>query len=326
MDKVTVLVAAFNAAPYLNRCLSSLAGQTHTDIEVICIDDASTDGTPKIFNDMTARDIRFHAIRLAENCGQAHARNIGLAAATGKYVCMLDADDWFSPDAIEQAVAVFKRHENTDSVLFDLVMEQDNRHEHYAMPAFDTLTGKEAFCMSLTWSIHGLYMTRTEIHKQFPFDESCRLYSDDNTTRLHYLASREVRRCGGQYHYLQHAESATHKVSPRRYELLRANESMRAQMEAMGVDPKLTATYEEQRWLNLIDTYMFHHCHAHKLSRAEREHGLRELKRIWLSIDRTALPRNLTSKFGYRPMASWPLFRLQEWAYFTLRAMAGKNR
>ena len=326
MDKVTVLMAAYNAGEFIARGLNSLARQTHTDIEVICIDDASTDNTPDILDGYTARDSRFHTIHLPENGGQAHARNAGLAVATGEYVCMLDADDWLSPNAIELAVAEFHKCGDTDCVLFDVVMEHGTRSEHYPMPDFTTLPGEEAFRLSLTWRIHGIYMTRAEIHKRYPYDESCRLYSDDNTTRLHYLASRKVGRCGGQYHYLQHGQSATHAVSAKRFDRLRADVSMKKQMETMGVDNEVIAGYESQRWLNLIDAYMFYHCHGKELTPNERAFGMAEMEKAWRDIDRAALPTSLSRKPGHWPMPTWRLFLMQEWAYFTLRDAFGRNR
>lgn len=326
MDKVTVLMAAYNAGEFIARGLDSLARQTHTDIEVICIDDASTDNTPDILDGYAARDCRFHTIHLPENGGQAHARNAGLAVATGEYVCMLDADDWLSPNAIELAVAEFHKCGDTDCVLFDVVMEHGTRSEHYPMPDFTTLHGEEAFRLSLTWRIHGIYMTRAEIHKRYPYDESCRLYSDDNTTRLHYLASRKVGRCGGQYHYLQHGQSATHAVSAKRFDRLRADVSMKKQMETMGVDNEVIAGYESQRWLNLIDAYMFYHCHGKELTPNERAFGMAEMEKAWRDIDRAALPTSLSRKPGHWPMPTWRLFLMQEWAYFTLRDAFGRNR
>ena len=326
MDKVTVLMAAYNAGEFIARGLDSLARQTHTDIEVICIDDASTDNTPDILDGYTARDSRFHTIHLPENGGQAHARNAGLAVATGEYVCMLDADDWLSPNAIELAVAEFHKCGDTDCVLFDVVMEHGTRSEHYPMPDFTTLPGEEAFRLSLTWRIHGIYMTRAEIHKRYPYDESCRLYSDDNTTRLHYLASRKVGRCGGQYHYLQHGQSATHAVSAKRFDRLRADVSMKKQMETMGVDNEVIAGYESQRWLNLIDAYMFYHCHGKELTPNERAFGMAEMEKAWRDIDRAALPTSLSRKPGHWPMPTWRLFLMQEWAYFTLRGLLGRNK
>lgn len=325
MPKISVLVAVYNAEKWLPKCLDSLLSQTYADIQIICIDDGSTDGSLALLHDYAARDDRIEVIALPENGGQAHARNEGLKRAQGDYVCMLDADDWFSPDAFEKAMAAFDR--DTDCVLFDVVMwYDDHREELYQMPAFDALTGMDAFMLSLDWQIHGLYMVRAAIHQQHPYDETCRLFSDDNTTRIHYLCSRQVRRCGGRYYYRQHQGSATHGNSVRRFDYLKANESMHRQMQALNVSQKAVDEYENHRWLNMIDVYMFYHVHGRELSPADRKYGFSELCRTWRTIDRRALKKETITKFGYRPCQSWRMFRLQEWLYFTLRGLLGKNR
>lgn len=324
MAEVTVLVAVYNAAAFLPRCLDSLTGQSLGDIQIVCIDDGSTDGSLQVLNDYAHRDRRIEVIHLAENGGQAHARNVGLRQARGRYVCMVDADDWLSADALELLCAAFDGE--TDCVLFDVVkVYPDGREELYPMPAFETLTGLEAFRLSLTWQIHGLYGVRLDIHQEQPYDETCRAYSDDNTTRLHYLASRQVRRCTGRYYYRQHAASVTHAASVRRFDYLRANESMRRQMIEQDVDPVLLDLYENHRWLNLVDVYMFYHVHGRELPAADRRYGLSLLHHTWATIDRHALRKETTAKFGYRPCSTFRLFRLQEWLYFTLRGLFHKN-
>lgn len=323
MAKVSVLVAVYNASAYLRQCLDSLLHQTHDDIQVICVDDCSTDDSLSILHHYSALDKRVEVYHLDSNQGQAHARNIALKHATGEYICMLDSDDWFSADALEKAVSAFDV--NTGCVLFDVLMEWGDCTERYEMPKFNTLTGDEAFRLSLTWQIHGLYMVRASIHRQHPYDETCRLYSDDNTTRIHYLVSRNVRQCRGEYHYRQNPLSSTHTVSVRRFDYLRANESMKKQMLSHGVSHDALCVYENHRWLNLIDVYMFYHCHGAQLNSDERRYGLNELCRIWSTIDRSMLNKKTITKFGYRPMSSWLMFRVQEWLYFTLRGILGRN-
>ena len=322
MPEVTVLVAVYNAAGFLPECLDSLLGQTLRDIQIICIDDGSTDASPEVLADYARRDPRIEVIRLDENGGQAHARNVGLQHATGRFICMLDADDWFAADALQLMVAAFD--DDTDCVLFDLVSVYGDRREPYPMASFGTMSGHEAFRLSLTWKIHGLYGVRAGIHRRYPYDETCRAYSDDNTTRLHYLASRQVRRCPGVYYYRQHDSSVTHQVSVRRFDYLRANESMRRQMLSLGVGQDLLALYENHRWLNLVGVYMFYHVHGRELSSADRQYGLQLLHHTWATIDRLALEPATITKFGYRPCATFRLFRLQEWLYFTLRGLLGR--
>ena len=323
MTKVTVLVAAYNAAPFLPKCLDSLMNQTLHDIQVVCVDDASTDQTLQVLNQYALRDLRIDIVRLDKNHGPAYARNEGLKLAKGEFVCMVDADDWLSADALQKAVEAFD--DETDCVLFDVVMYDEGRETHYPLPPYTSLSGAEAFRLSLDWQLHGLYMIRADIHMRYPYDATCRLFSDDNTTRVHYLASRRVSRCTGCYYYRQHAASSTHKVSVRRFDYLKANESMRRQMQDMGVSQALINEYENHRWLNLIDVYMFWHVHGRELPLSDRQYGLQELRRAWDNVDRTALNKKTTAKFGYRPCRSWQQFRLQEWLYFTLRGFLGKN-
>ena len=324
MPSVTILVAVYNAAPFLPYCLQSLQRQTFRDIQIICIDDASTDNSPEIINEYAKHDTRIVPVFLDENHGQAYARNIGLQKAKGDIICMVDADDWISSDALELLVAAFD--DQTDCVLFEVVKVFDNdTQELYALPPFETLTGKEAFRLSLTWKIHGIYGIRAHIHRLYPYDDSCRTYSDDNTTRLHYLSSRQVRCCKGIYYYRQRSNSVTHQISVRRFDYLRATESMHRQMKDHSIDRQLLHLYENQRWLILVGVYMFYHVHGHQLSDEDRKFGLQELRRCWQLIDRHALTSETTHKFGYYPCCCWTFFRIQEWIYFTLRGFLGKN-
>ena len=325
MAKVTVLMACWNAAKYVEQSLDSLLRQTHHDFQVVCVDDASTDQTLNILRRYAQQDSRIQVVALGKNGGQAHARNVALAKAEGEYVCMLDSDDWLSPEALAQATAVLDTYPETDCVLFQVEEVYDDHTRRYPLPAFERMTGEEAFEASLTWTLHGLYMVRADLHRQYPYDETTRAYSDDNTTRIHYLHSREVRQCAGVYYYRQHPASVTHGVSVRRFDYLRANESMRRQMEEAGADNRLLGIYERMRWLNLIDTYMFYYCHKNELSAADRAYGLTEMRRVWSSVETGRIPRSLRLKPGYMPLRPWWLFRLQEETYFTLRKWLGKN-
>ena len=324
MTKVTVRVAVYNASTFLKECLDSLLMQTLRDIQIVCVDDCSTDNSLDILRQYAEQDDRIEVIHLDENHGQAYARNEGLKYVKGEFVCMLDSDDTYAPDALELAVKGFEQ-EGVDAVLFDVSMDYPNHSEIYPLPDFEWLTGENAFRMSLTWQIHGIYMVRTDIHQRFPYDTTCRLYSDDNTTRMHYLHSRRVGRCRGSYHYRQHEASATHQVNVRRFDYLRANESMKSQLLQLKASRDILAEYENHRWLNLVGIYMFYFVHGKKLKEDERRWGLQELHRAWKTFDRSLLDKQTVRKFGYMVMPTWTLFRVEEWLYFTIRGLLGKN-
>ena len=91
---LSVLVAVHNSSQWLPQCLDSLRYNTYKDIEVIAVDDCSTDNSLQILNSYAAADSRFKVIHLDKNGGAAHARNIALQHATGEWAMMLDSDDW----------------------------------------------------------------------------------------------------------------------------------------------------------------------------------------------------------------------------------------
>lgn len=321
MTKISVLVAVYNSENFLHKCLDSLVNQTLSDIQIICIDDASTDSSLDILNEYSECDGRIEVIHLEKNVGQAKARNIGLKKATGEYICFLDSDDWFSENALQNVVNVFENNAKTDAVLFRVInCYEDNRMEEYPMPIFDVLKGEEAFEASLTWKIHGVYVVKASIHKEYPYDDTTKAYSDDNTTRLHYLRSREVRCSNGVYYYRQNPKSVTHAVNVRRFDYLRANCSMKKQLKQIGVSDRILDIYENVRWLNIIDVYMFYYKHREQLGHINSKHGLKEIKHYWKSIEIKRLSFRNRMKFGYIPFHfSWTVFRIQEELYFFLK-------
>lgn len=319
--KVSILVAVYNAVATLDRCISSLIGQTYRNVEFICVDDASTDTSLSLLQSYARRDERVRIIHRNENGGAACARNEALKEAMGEYIMFVDSDDYIAEDAVEQVVTAFRESDDTDCVLLRLMLVEDGRETDYPMSPFETMTGEEAFRASLTWKIHGVYAVRGDIHRRYPYDESCRAFSDDNTTRVHYLKSRTVRSCSGRYFYVQHAGSVSHAVDIRQIDMLRANESMRRQLISLGVEENIVRGYEEVRWRTLIGTYMFYYKHRRRLTAAERRLALAEMRRVYYTIDTESVPRRLRWKFGYAPLKPfWALFRMEEELYFLFRS------
>ena len=110
MIEVTILVAVYNAEKYLRECLDSLLKQTLQEIQVICINDASTDSSLSIIQEYAQKDKRIEYISLKENKGQAHARNVGLQQAKGKYICFLDSDDLWEPTKLEKQIYFMEKN------------------------------------------------------------------------------------------------------------------------------------------------------------------------------------------------------------------------
>lgn len=100
MAEVSVIIPVYNTETYLGRCLDSVLGQSLEDIEIICVDDGSTDKSPLILDAYAAKDARVKVIH-KENAGLVSARKTGLMAADGKYIGFVDSDDWIEPDMYE---------------------------------------------------------------------------------------------------------------------------------------------------------------------------------------------------------------------------------
>lgn len=98
--KVSVIIPVYNTEKYLSRCLDSVLSNTYKNLEVICINDGSTDNSINILDNYKASDERVIVIN-QKNSGVSAARNAGLNAATGEYIAFIDSDDWVHPQYFE---------------------------------------------------------------------------------------------------------------------------------------------------------------------------------------------------------------------------------
>lgn len=108
MVKVSVIIPVYNVEPYLKQCMDSVVGQTLKDIEIICVDDGSTDNSLDILREYAAEDSRIQIIE-QKNAGAGAARNNGMRYATGKYLSFLDSDDFLNRECLKRHMIWQKR-------------------------------------------------------------------------------------------------------------------------------------------------------------------------------------------------------------------------
>ena len=128
--QISVIIPIFNAERYLEKCLDSVIAQTFKDIEIICIDDCSTDNSKEILNNFARKDSRIKAIFFDKNKKQGAARNAGLDIARGKYITFIDADDYVEETLLEK---MYKKAERNfcDLVITsveNIVLDKDNKN------------------------------------------------------------------------------------------------------------------------------------------------------------------------------------------------------
>ncbi len=114
-EKVSIIVPVYNVEPYLREALDSVIKQTYENLEILVVDDGSTDGSGAICDEYAAIDERIRVVH-QENEGLSGARNIALDIMTGDLVMFLDPDDVYHPEMVEKLVTALKR-ENSDMVL-----------------------------------------------------------------------------------------------------------------------------------------------------------------------------------------------------------------
>lgn len=125
MPKVSIAVPVFNSAKFLPECLDSLMNQTYQDIEILCVNDGSTDNSLEILHEYAKKDARIHVFSKGnEGKGAASARNMGLENATGEYIQFLDSDDFFELDMVEKLVR------KGEAVKADVVIYRANRFDN----------------------------------------------------------------------------------------------------------------------------------------------------------------------------------------------------
>lgn len=221
--KVSILVPAYNVEAYLDECLQSLLSQTLKEIEIVVVDDGSTDRTATIAERYAANDPHIHVVRLSKHQGVSYARNVCLAQAQGEYLSFVDSDDTITPTAMEE---LYDRAKATkaDIVLGSMLYcYPDGRQVRVGekSPVFcsanEILSGQECFIRMQKTGCYvpmvcgNLYYTAfIKEHPQLHFEEE--FHEDEYFTPFAlYISSRVTDFEEDFYHYRQRPESIMHK-------------------------------------------------------------------------------------------------------------------
>ncbi len=153
-DLISIILPVYNVEKYLPRCLGCLCKQTYKNIEIICIDDKSTDRSLTICEEAAKKDVRIHIQKNENNIGPSATRNIGINISKGKYVFFIDSDDFIDENTIQLL------YEQTQNGMVDIVScnfcfyyGKDNKQDVYLYDkeiAFYDLSQENAFSQLLT--------------------------------------------------------------------------------------------------------------------------------------------------------------------------------
>ena len=127
--EISVIVPTYNSEEYIAKALESVFAQTHQNLEIVLIDDASTDSTVSIARSF--RDKRLRVIENSCNRGVSYGRNRGIKLARGKWIALLDSDDWYAPERLEKLLQVAKQR-SADLVADDLFLIRDRQQQPWS--------------------------------------------------------------------------------------------------------------------------------------------------------------------------------------------------
>ena len=242
---ISIIVPVYNVENYLEECLDSIKNQTYTDIEVILVNDGSTDNSQVICERYCQQDPRFHLINQS-NQGQSVARNNGVAASRGEFITFVDSDDVIKSDMLQQLM----RYMDTgiDIVECDRTeaiqcLNEEKKDIH--VKEFDSNEALyQCFNHGVSWSpVAKLY--RREIVEKVPFLENL-IYEDFYTgiVSLKYIQKmRKINYIG--YYYRYHTSSTMNqKYSEKNLDIFKVGE-------------KLLEEFREDNWLPYVGNMLF---------------------------------------------------------------------
>ena len=255
---ISVIVPVYNTARWLARCLDSILTQSHSNLEILCVNDGSTDNSAEILAEYAAKDLRIKVFT-QENAGLSAARNTGLEHATGEWVTGVDSDDYLYPRAYEESMAC--SHSEVDMIFFGVrdVAEDGSAMPHN--PYFDLPeAGEYAMTPELAAKLNVCFWSKLwrrsvleENKLRFPVG----LVHEDEA--MYYLAAPYIRRVSVcpvvGYAYMQRAGSIMKETGldelkrTRRY--VAVLEYTRAEYERRGCSQLPVRRYLETMFLRL---------------------------------------------------------------------------
>lgn len=229
--KISVIVPVYNVAPYLKDCVDAILSQTLTDIEVLLVDDGSTDDSGLICDAYKLSDKRvrvFHTI----NSGSACARNLGIERARGQFIGFIDGDDWIEPDfyelldqmmsheGVDLAACGFVKIEQREALKFS--SDQKQTSFYTPMEALENMFEKDQMRYS---ACNKLF--RRELFTKIRYPNGKTMEDKATTYQLIHLSRSIAYNPTSKYHYFIRTDSVSRKtLSTQSFDLFEVNEAL----------------------------------------------------------------------------------------------------
>ncbi|MEM7688735.1 MAG: glycosyltransferase family 2 protein [Pseudomonadota bacterium] len=296
--EASVVIACYNAQDFLEKAVQSAFAQRGVEVEVIVIDDHSTDQSYALAQRLAARDARVRVLQTPSNCGPGGARNVGIAAMRGEWYCVLDCDDLMLPDRLRTLIDAAKMT-NADLIADDLIVFGDDHEEHRHC---ETISGTPPRTLSLEDYFEATQMFGTKpnlgflkplIHRRVlveaghRYREDLQIGEDDELMVQLLLAGfRYVVTSDALYRYRKHDASISHRLSAKNSErMLSSEEHVRACVSAADRE---SAAYRA-RFASIQDAVAFSRA-VEALKERRWTAAISEMSRRPLSVRHFSMP------------------------------------
>jgi glycosyltransferase involved in cell wall biosynthesis len=185
--KVSIITVVFNSAETIERCIKSVLDQDYKEIEYLIIDGGSTDGTVDLIEKYHSRIDYF---RSQKDNGIYDAMNIGINAAKGDIIALLNADDWYEEGAVSAVVDIFDKHGHVDIVHANIIEHKNDKSKMYR----PNTSKARMFYQGMTYH-HPTFFVRRKVYECLMYDTNYRIVSD-------YKFTMECLRDGFIFHHL----------------------------------------------------------------------------------------------------------------------------
>ncbi len=320
---VSIIVAAYNAEDLLPRCLDSLLAQTYGNLEVIVINDASTDRTQEVIDAYKAKDGRIVSVAMPVNSGAPAARNEGMRHTRGEFMTMVDADDEIAENAIESCMNDFAGNPELDFVTFEMYLVDPSTNEKTPFKTNpkvpQIMTGEEACYWSILYDFAPNGVSRSPLEQDMPALAEYGQHSDETVTHLIMLNARYVKLGKGIYYYYQMPSSVTHKTDIRRMEILDSRLLLKKQLEERKVPDRILLRLERRRWKEFISMCYFYWANKDSLTPDEQDTAIGKLAAVYETFSWKRLPIGTVLKPRFMMFPSFGLFYMQLRTVFALK-------
>lgn len=252
--KISVIVAAYNIEDYISACLESIIKQSHKNLEIIVVDDGSTDHTRHLIKEFAKQDARIKIIH-QKNAGLSAARNSGILASTADYLCFIDGDDTISPDYVSKLYSRLYHTHSDIAVCGYETISIDHSESHVTFHEAETTTGHDAARNLLLTQENLDVVAWNKIYKKSLFIEHSIFYpvgdvNEDNLTtyKIYSVAKKVTYLMEPLYQYYRRQGSITDKATT----LQRLTIKERAATEAIDFFAKENASLRAAAHVSLL--------------------------------------------------------------------------